>query len=176
MKRIAIVGTVCGERSVLTNALSAATGLRLIPCLPYSDVAARYKLDTDISDCYWPDSFEYCLGAFTQRIISEQKSGDSFISEGGVFDEITWLMCSFPHIELIYQKPIIKILEHIIVDYASKEYDFIFHVASADLSDLRSQCLKRLFICRNIKYYIIDTTDKEGALNKMLQCLGDVKK
>ena len=174
MKRIAITGSKQSGRTILANALSAMTGFDLIICPPYSSIASKYKLDIDISKCQWPDSFEYCLGAFTQRIMIEQKFNDEYISDGGVFSEISWLMCRYPHIELIYERSMIQCLENIIVDYASNEYDYIFHIDSGYPSDAIDQCLKRIYLHHHIKHQIIAATNSENALNSILDCL-DVK-
>jgi len=88
MKRIAIHGSLQSGRSFLTQALAAMTGLDFIIQLPYSTVAYKYNLDSDIEKCHWPDSFVYCLGAFTQRILAEKRLDDLFISDGGVFNEL----------------------------------------------------------------------------------------
>lgn len=171
MNNIAISGSNLSQRSYLAKAFSAMTGIDLIERTPYSSIAFRYKLDNEISKCQWPDSYIYCLGAFIQRIIVEQKLEDSYISDGGVFDELCWMKCRYPHIELIYERSMIQSLENVIVDYALNQYAFIFHIDSNNPSDLTDQCLKELYLHRKIKHHIIDATNEEDALNQMLDQL-----
>jgi len=171
MKRIAVTGSTHSGRTILTEALSSMSGLDLISCPSYSSIAAKYKLDLDISKCQWPDSFVYCMGAFTQRILAERGLEDKYISDGGVLNEICWLKSRYPHIELIYERSMIKSLEKIIVDYALNEYDFIFHIDPNDVSDILDQCLKQTFFQCNIKYHIIDGANAEDALDQMLAYL-----
>jgi len=83
MKRIAIVGSKAERRTLLANALSAMTGFEYIVNTPYSIIAYQYNLNLDKSQCQWPDSFVYCLGAFTRRVMTEQQSDESYISDGG---------------------------------------------------------------------------------------------
>jgi len=144
MHRIAINGSDLSLRSYLAQSFAAMTGMKLIAITPYSDIASMYKLDYEIEKCQWPDSYIYCLGAFTQRIIVEQRLEDSYISDGGVFHELCWLKCRFPHIELIYERSMIQSLENIVANYACNEYDFIFHIESNDSTDVVDQCLKHL--------------------------------
>jgi len=171
MNCIAITGSNLSCRSYLAKAFSAMTGIELIARTPYSSIAYMYELDHEISKCQWPDSYVYCLGAFTQRIIVEQKFEDSYISDGGVFNELCWLKCRYPHIELIYERSMIQCLEKIIMDYALKKYNFIFHIDSNDHSDSIDQCLRQMYLHHNIKHNVIDATNKEDALNKMLSYL-----
>ena len=168
MKRIAINGSNLSGRSYMAKAFSAMTGMGIIVSTPYSLMASRYKLDMDKSKCHWPDSFIYCMGAFTQRVMIEQKFEESYISDGGVFNEICWIKCRFPHLELIYERSMIESLEKIIADYAINEYDFIFHIDSGDSSDTINRCLKQIYLHRQIKHHLIDGVDKEDALNQML--------
>jgi len=171
MKRIAITGSTHSRRTILAEALSAMSGLDLISCPSYSSIAAKYKLDLDISKCQWPDSFVYCMGAFTQRILAERGLEDEYISDGSVLNEISWLKSRYPHIELIYERSMIQSLENVIVDYVSNEYDFIFHIDSNDLSDVIDLCLKQIFLQCNIKHHIIDGANSEDALNQILDHL-----
>ena len=168
MKRIAITGSASRGRTILANALSAMAGFDFIASPPYSSIAARYGLDSDLSKCQWPDSFVYCMGAFSQRIIAEQKLEDLYISDGGVLNEISWLKTRYPRIELIYERSMIQGLEKIVADYASKEYDFIFHIDSNDPSDMIDPCLKQLYLHYQIKHHTIDGTNGEDALNQMM--------
>lgn len=167
MNSIAINGSNISSRSYLAKALSAMTGIEMIVSTPYSGIASIYHLDHDISKCQWPDSFVYCLGAFTQRIIIEQKFDESYISDGGVFNELCWLKCRYPDIELIYERSMIQSLENVVVDYALTHYDFIFHIDSNDPSDTINQCLKQMYHQRSMKHHVIDATNKEDALNEM---------
>ena len=171
MKRITITGSIISGRTILANALSAMTGFDFIACLPYSSIAAKYGLDLDISRCQWPDSFTYCLGAFTQRVMIEQKLENEYISDGSVLNEVSWLKCRYPHTELIYERSMIQSLENVVADYALKEYDFIFHIDSGDPSDVIEQCLKQIYLHRRIKHHTIDGTNGEVALNQMLEYL-----
>ena len=171
MKRIAITGSNRSGRSNLAQAFSAISGIGIITDTPYSLIAAKYGIDRDIEKCQWPDSFLYCLGAFTQRMMIEQKYVESYISDGGVFQEISWLKCRFPHIDPIYERSMIRCLEKIISDYASNEYDFIFHIDSNDASDAIDHCLKQHYRHSRINHYLIDGSDKKEALNQMLDYL-----
>jgi len=171
MKRIAIHGSLQSGRSFLTQALAAMTGLDFIIQLPYSTVAYKYNLDSDIEKCHWPDSFVYCLGAFTQRILAEKRLDDLFISDGGVFNELSWIKCRFPHIDLIYERSMITSFEKVVVDYTLKEYDLILHVDSNSASDAIDQCLKQLYLNHRINHQLIDGSNPEEALNKMAECI-----
>jgi hypothetical protein len=171
MNRIAINGSNRSGRSDLAKAFAAMTGLGIIAGTPYALIAAKYKLDIDKAKCQWPDSFVYCLGAFTQRIMLEQKLEDSYISDGGVFNEISWLKCRYPHIELIYERSMIRSLENIMAEYASNAYDLMFHIDSNDLSDSIDRCLKQLYLHHHLIHHIIDGTNREDALNQMLNYL-----
>ena len=171
MKRIAINDSKLERSSFLSKAFSAMTGFDYISHTPYSIIAYKYKLNMDISNCQWPDSFVYCLGAFTRRIMDEQKMDDLFISDGGVFYELSWIKCRFTHIELIYERSMIESFEKVVMNYASNEYDYIFHINSNDPSDVTDQCLKQLYNHHQIKHHIIDGTNEEKALEQMLEHL-----
>ena len=171
MNRIAITGSCQKERTIFSNALSAMTGIKIVTTPPYSLLSSKYKLDIDIAKCEWPDSFVYCLGAFTQRIMIESKYEDAFISNGSVFNELGWIKSRYPHIELIYERSMIQSFESVVVDYAMNEYDFIFHINSSDSSDPVDKCLKQIFSKRNFTTFYIDTQNKEDALNKMAEQL-----
>jgi len=171
MNCIAINGSNLSRRTHLAKALSAMTGMEIIASTPYYSIASKYKLHHEISKCQWPDSYIYCLGAFTQRIIAEQKFEDSYISDGGVFNELCWLKCRYPHIELIYERSMIQCLENIIIDYALNKYDFIFHIDSNESSDPIDLCLKQIYLNCNIKHHIFNTTNEEDALNQMINLL-----
>jgi len=168
MKRIAITGFFNKRRTILGNALSAMTKFDYIAGPSFSTVAAKYKMDYDKEKCQWPDSFIYCLDAFTQRIIAEKNLEDFYITDGGVFNEICWLKCRYPHNELIYERSMIVSLEKVVTDYASKEYDFIFHIETGDPSNVSDQCLKQIYKNYDLKHHIIDTPNDEDALNQNL--------
>ena len=171
MKRIAINGSQSGRRSFLAKAFAAMTGFDFIVNTPYSIIAYQYKLNMDISRCQWPDSFIYCLGAFKQRIVDEQSMDDLYISDGGVFNELSWIKCRFSHIELIYERSMIDSFEKVVMNYASNEYDNIFHINSNDPADVIDQCLKQLYNKHQIKHQIIDGAVGEKALHQMLAYL-----
>jgi hypothetical protein len=169
MKRIAINGSQSG--SYLAKAFSAMTGMDYIVSTPYSIIAYQYKLDMDISKCQWPDSLVYCMGAFTKKIMIEQSYHDTFISDGGIFNELSWIKCRYPNIELIYERSMIDSFEKVVMNYASNEYDYIFHIESKDPPDDISLCLKQLYSQYHLKHHIIDGTNGEEALQRMLEYL-----
>ena len=171
MKRISINGSHQSKRSYLAKAFSAMTGMDYIASTPYSMIAYQYKLDIDKAKCQWPDSYVYCLGAFTERIMREQKLEDLFISDGGVFNELSWIKCRYSHIELIYERAMIECLEKVVMHYASNEYDCIFHIDSNDPKDDMDLCLMQLYNNHCLKHYLIDGTDGEDALHQMLEHL-----
>jgi len=171
MKRIAITGSNLSQRTVLSKAISDITGFDLIICSPYSTIAEKYGLVNEISKCQWPDSFVYCMGAFIQRAVIEQKFEDYYISDGSVFHEISWLKSRFPNIELIYERSMIESLERVITNYAIDQYDFIFHINSKNYLDVVDQCLKQTYFQHKIKYHIIDSINNEKALNQIMNLL-----
>ena len=171
MKRIAINGSNLSKRSFLAKAFSAMTGMDYIVNTPYSIIAYQYKLPVDISKCQWPDSFVYCFGAFIERILREKKLEDKFISDGGVFIELSWIKCRYSHIELIYERSMIETVEKVVMDYASKEYDTIFHIDSKEPSDAIDLCLKQLYNHHSLNHHIIDCANDEDALHQMLEHL-----
>jgi len=171
MKRIVINGSQSVKRTFLAKAFAAMTGMDYIGCSPYSVIAYQYKLPFDLPNCQWPDSFVYCLGAFTQKIMLEQKFEEKFISDGGVFNELSWIKCRFPHIELIYERAIIESFEKVAMHYASNEYDYILHIDSKDPSDTINLFLKRLYDCYSIKHILIDKVSDEETLIRMLEHL-----
>jgi len=167
MKRIAINGSNLSLTSHLSKAFAAMTGMDMIVRTPYSSIASMYKLDYDISKCQWPESFLYCLGAFTQRIIAEQKFEDYYISDGGVFNELCWLKSRYLRLELIYERSMILCLENVVSDYALNHYDFIFHLDSNDPSDFFDQCLKEIYRLHDMQHHVINASNGEDALNEM---------
>ena len=175
MKSIAVIN---GGKN-LASALAEMTGCAYIVRTPYSSIAAKYKLEPDISKCQWTDSFVYCIGAFTQRIIVEQKFQDSFVSDGGVFREISWLKCRYPQLELIYERSMIESLEKVIFKYASNQYDFIFHMDSLALREVQAldsaddvnNYLKQAYSQYCLNHFVINSANAEQALNEMLEIL-----
>ena len=166
MKRIAINCSHICRRSLLSKAFSAMTGLHFIESIPYSIIAYQYKLIIDKSKCQWPDTFTYCLEAFTRKIMIEQKFDDRYISNGGVFSEISWLKYKYSQ-ELNNEMSMIENLEKVIMNYASNEYDYIFHIDSKE-ADVFDQCLRKLYDFYDLKHYLIDDSDDESALHQML--------
>ena len=171
MNRIAINGAQSGRRSYLSQAFSAMTGMDYIVSTPYSIIAYQYKLDMDIAKCQWPDSFVYCMGAFTKKVMIEQSYHDTFISDGGVFNELNWIKCRYPNMEPIYERAMIESLEKVVMSYASNEYDYIFHIDPKDPLDVIDLCLKKLYNQYHLKHHIIDGTNGEEALERMLEYL-----
>ena len=171
MKRIAINGSSTCRCSLLSRAFSAMTGLDYIERVPYSIIAYKYKLVLDKSECKWTDSFTFSLEAFTRKIMIEQKFDDKFISNGGVFNEISWMKCRYSHIDRIHERTMIESLEKVVMNYASKEYDCIFHITSIEPSDAIDQCLRDLYDRYKLNYFIIDELNDEEALCQMLEHL-----
>lgn len=171
MKRIAITGSLQSGTSVMTNALAAMTGFDVAVRPPYSLSASKYRLDPEIEKCQWPDSFVYCLGAFTDRMITEQRYADRFISEGSVLHELVWIKCRFPHHEPIYEQSMITGLERVVAEYASGNYDHIFHIDALHPSDVFDQCIKRLYARYGIRYLSFNGIDREATLERMADCL-----
>lgn len=170
MNRIAITGSFL-ERTILANALSAMTGFDIMISPTYSHTAYKYKLNSDISKCQWPDSYVYCLETFTQRVIVEQKYGDRFISDGSVMQELGWIKSRYPQNDLIYEQSMINSLEKVIVEYASNSYDYIFHLGTHKEQDITDQCMLKIFSRHFLDYKKIDCSDKESALDRMLEYL-----
>jgi len=170
MNRIAITGTSNERRTILAKALSAMTGFDCILQIPYTIIAAKYKMAIEITECQWPDSFVYCMEEFTQRVISEKNLKDNFISDG-VFDEICWLKCRYPHVELIYERPMIISFEKVAANYANAQYDYIFHIDSSDDSNITEKCLKQIYHQYNINHNIINNQNDEEVLNQIIACL-----
>ena len=146
------------------------SGLHFIESVPYSIIAYQYKLVIDKSKMSWSDSFTYCLGAFTRKIMIEQGLDNLFISNGGVFSEISWLKCRYSD-EFNNEMSMIESLEKVVMNYASKEYDYIFHIASKDPSDVIDQCLRHLYDYYNLQHNMIDDSNDEEALNQMQEHL-----
>jgi hypothetical protein len=75
MNRIATIGLNNSDNFLLSKALSIMTGYDLIVGRSYSIFAHRYNLKADINLCQWPESFIYCMDAFAERLITEQRYG-----------------------------------------------------------------------------------------------------
>jgi hypothetical protein len=172
MKRIAITGLENRENLLLTKALSIMCRYDLCISPSYLQVAGKYKLSMDIEACQWPDSYIYCLGAFTERITTEQQYGDNFVSDGSVLKETAWLKRRYPQIELIYEQTIIHSLERIVTEYASKKYDYIFHISIPDEAETpEASCIRQMFGTCQIKHIPVNLSDKLGALQMMAEYL-----
>ncbi|MDR0748597.1 MAG: hypothetical protein LBF62_03365 [Tannerellaceae bacterium] len=157
------------------------TGYDLIVGQSYSLFAHRYDLKPDINLCQWPESFIYCMGAFTERLIAEQRYGENFVSQGSVLKELLWLMPRSNQTDFIHEASIIKSMEKVIVNYAAKYYDVIFvYSDTANTKNGKSEenagtSLKdsiNLLEANNLLYQIIDASDKESALSAMVNVLG----
>ncbi|MDR3246540.1 MAG: hypothetical protein LBT50_08930 [Prevotellaceae bacterium] len=167
MDRIAITGLEKRESILVAKALSIMSGYDLILSLPYSQIAFKYGLTSSIEACQWPDSYVYCLGAFTERVIMEQGYAERFVSEGSVFKELIWLQYRFPHVDLIYEQSMIHCMERVFAEYAAKNYDVIFHSETNE----SGAGLSRLFATYRIPYQQIDFSDRKTALQAMADYL-----
>jgi hypothetical protein len=172
MKRIAITGLENRENLLVAKALSIMCGYDLCISPSYLQIAGKYKLSVDIEACQWPDSYIYCLGALTERIITEQQYGENFVSDGSVLKETAWLKCRYSQIELIYEQTMIHSLERIITEYASKKYDSIFHLSIPDETETpEASCIHQMFGIYQIKYIPVSSSDKVDALQIMAEYL-----
>ncbi len=171
MKRIAITGSSHSETSVMTNALAAMTGFDIASCPAYSLLASKYMLTPEREKCQWPDSFVFCLGAFTERLIVEQSYADRFVSEGSVLHELVWIKCRYPHHELIYEQSMINSLEQVVAEYASTRYNHIFHIGDTDATGLFDHCIRQMYARHDIRYQPVNGIDREAALERMVDCL-----
>ena len=168
MKRIAINGSQPGRRSNLTKALSAMTGMDMVLNTPYQTIASQYQMAPDMSECIWPEAYIYCLEAFTRKIMFEQKYGDGFISDGGVFEEICWIKHLDSCIGSIYEMTVISSFEKVMMNYALNAYDYIFHIESGEPLDAINRVLKQLYRQHALKHHIIDESNDEKALHQMI--------
>jgi len=167
MNRIAIT---CG--SLLTaKALSYITGYDLTISPSFPLLSFKYQLGTDIELCEWPDSYVYCLGAFTERIIVEKQYGDNFVSDGSVLKELVWLKTRYPRMELIYEQSMIHSLERILAEYTAKNYDTIFLLTGLSTIDTRVSCFIKLFDVYGIPYSLIGASNNADALQMMAEQL-----
>jgi hypothetical protein len=171
MKRIAVTGLSGSENLLVAKTLAIMCGYDLCISPSFSQTAIRYGLSMDMEACQWPDSWVYCLGAFTERIIVEQKYGENFVSDGSVLKELIWIKCRYPHVEPIYEQAMIHSLERVIAVYAAKNYDVVFHAKLLSETDFAGACLSRLFETYRIPCRAIDFSDRESALNAMTDCL-----
>ncbi|MDR1202901.1 MAG: hypothetical protein LBL58_14905 [Tannerellaceae bacterium] len=181
MNRIATTGLSNLDNLLLSKTLSIMTGYDLIVGQSYSLFAHRYDLKADINLCQWSESFIYCMGAFTERLIVEQRYGENFVSQGSVLKELVWFMSRFNQIDFIYGVSIIKSIEKVIVNYAAKYYDVIFvysdtaNTENDESEENAGTSLKgtiNLLEANNLQYQIIDASDKESALSAMVNFLG----
>lgn len=173
MKRIAITGSTPSGRSIIAKALAAMTGFDMVFTPPYSHLAMKYDLNMKSAECQWPDSFVYSLGAFTERIMVERAYENLYVSDGGVFDELIWIKCRYPHLEPIYERSMIQSLENVVVEYASSQYDHIFHITAPDTSDdVTDRSLRHLYDRHKIPYTTVDGSDQEHALEEIVMNIG----
>jgi hypothetical protein len=172
MKRIAVTGSGSREATLVAKALSIMCGYDLCVSPSFSQTAVKYGMSIDIEACQWPDSYVYCLDVFTERIIVEQQYGENFVSDGSVLEELVWLKCRYPHLELIYEQSMIRSLERVVVAYAAKNYDVIFHLSGRQKSSITGDCLQQLFDIYDIPYKPIHSPDCETDLEAMVEYLG----
>lgn len=167
MRRIAVTGLNGSENLLVAKTLAIMCGYDLSLSPSFSQTAIRYGMDMDMESCQWPDSYVYCLGAFTERIIVEQKYGERFVSDGSVLKELVWLKCRYPHMELIYEQSMIRCLERVFTVYAAKNYDVVFYADVLSEADIAGTCLRRLFETYHIPCQAIDFSNRESALQVM---------
>jgi hypothetical protein len=167
MKRITVTGSDNSEHALVTKALSIMYGYDLCMSPSYSQLAGKYGLSMDIEACQWPDSYVYCLGAFTERAIVEQQYSEKFVSDGSVLKEIVWLRGRYSHIELVYEHAMIHSLERVLVEYVSRKYDAVFHLPSLSGTDTDDVCFRRLFAENHIACRFINAPDAPDALRMM---------
>jgi hypothetical protein len=167
MRRIAVAGLNSSENLLVAKTLAIMCGYDLSLSPSFSQTAIRYGLGIDMESCQWPDSYVYCLGAFTERIIVEQKYGERFVSDGSVLKELVWLKCRYPHTELIYEQSMIHSLERVFGVYAAKNYDVVFYADVLSETDAAGSCLRCLFETYHIPGRAIDFSNRESALQVM---------
>ncbi|MDR1379956.1 MAG: hypothetical protein LBJ47_00580 [Tannerella sp.] len=175
MNRIAVTGLENRGNLLVTKALSIMFGYDLCVSPSYSQIAGRYGLSADIEACQWPDSYVYCMGALMERVITEQRYGENFVSDGSVLKEAAWLKRRYPQVELIYEQSMIHSLERIIAEYASKKYDYIFHLSVPDGTETpEASCIRQMFEAYRIKHIPVISSGNVDALQIMAEHL-DVK-
>jgi hypothetical protein len=172
MKRIAITGAGGYEDLFVAKALSIMCGYDLCISPPFPQTAVRYGMSMDIEACQWPDSYVYCLDAFTERIIVEHRYGEKFVSDGSVLREPVWLKCRFPHTEPVYEQSMIRNLEKVAMAYAARNYDAIFHLSGGPETSAAGDYLQRLLDTCRIPYRRICLSDREAALQSMAEQAG----
>ena len=151
------------------------TGFDVAARPPYLLLASGYRLYPESEKCQWPDSFVYCLAAFTERMKVEQQYADRFVSDGGVLHELTWIKCRYTHCEPIYEQSMIRSLEQVAAKYASAQYDAVFHIAATGAPSRSDQYIMQISAQYDIRYQPIDSgADGETILGQMVECL-DVK-
>ena len=172
MKRIAITGSPERGTTELTHALAAMTGFDVAARPPYPLLASGYRLDDESEKCQWPDSFVYCLAAFTERMMAEQQYAGRFVSDGGVLHELAWLKCRHPRCEPVYEQSMIRSLERVVGKYASAQYDSVFHIAAAGATNRFDQYIRRISVQYAIRYQPLDSgADRVTMLEQMAGCL-----
>jgi hypothetical protein len=171
MKRIAITGSDSCEVTTVAKALSIMCGYDLCISPAFSQTSIKYGMSMDIEACQWPDSYVYCLDAFTERIIVEQQYGENFVSDGSVLKETVWLKCRYPHVEPIYEQSMIRSLERVVAAYTAKNYDEIFYLPGGEGTGATGNCLLQLFESYGIPYRPIHLPDRESALESMMEYL-----
>jgi hypothetical protein len=171
MKRIAVTGSDGREEVLVAKALSIMCGYDLCVSPSFSQTAFKYGMSLDMEACHWPDSYVYCLDAFTERVIVEQRYGETFVSDGSVFKELVWLKCRFPRMELIYEQSMIRSLERVVTAYAAKNYDEIFYLSGRQEASVRGDCLLRLLATCHIPFRQIHSPDRETILQTMAERL-----
>ena len=172
MKRIAITGFPERGTTELTLALAAMTGFDVAARPPYPLLASGYRLDPESEKCQWPDSFVYCLAAFTERMMVEQQYTDRFVSDGSVLHELAWIKCRYPRCEPIYEQSMIRSLEQVAAKYTSAQYDAVFHIAATGAPSRPDHYIRQISAQYAIRYQPLDSgADKEAMLGQMVECL-----
>jgi hypothetical protein len=170
--RIAITDSGRGESLPVAKALAIMCEYDLSVSPPYPQMAMKYGLDLDRETCQWPDSYVYCLGAFTSRLIVEQRYAEKFVSDGSVLKELVWLKCRFPYMEPVYEQSMIHSLERILAEYASRHYDVIFHLSElSGTEEAAGACMRRLLEAYRIPFQFTGFSDMEDALRDMTEHL-----
>jgi hypothetical protein len=172
INRIAIINPGRDESLPVAKALAAMCGYDLSISPSFHQMAIKYRLSLDIEACQWPDSYVYCLGAFTERLIVEQRYAEKFVSDGSVFKELVWLKCRYPYVEPVYEQSMIRSLERILVEYAAKNYDVIFLLSTpSETENAAGACIHQLLESYCLPFRLIDFSDREHALQTMAEHL-----
>lgn len=170
MGKNAVIGSTQSGRMVISQALANMTGYNIIPRPTYVKIAMKYGLNINSNKCEWPDSFVYVIGSFTERVMIEQNYGENFISDGSAFDELVWIKCRYANLELIYERSMVLGLEKIMAEYVKREYDNVFRITMQQ-TDEEDKCLEDLMTQYKIPYTNIDGSDKEKALEQIVNYL-----